>query len=247
MSEPLAFDKEIYHELNPARATTAENLLSQIKGQVNLKTAADIGCGPGYFSKFLCSLGYQVTAVDGREENVQEAKRRYPEIQFVTGNAEDLAQVGLGMFDLVLCFGLLYHLENPLRAIRFLSSITSKVLLVESMIVPGKDPALKLLDEDHVEDQGLNYVAFYPTESCLVKMLYRAGFPVVYGLTNLPDSPLYKASPWQRRRRTMLVASKVKLETSALLPLHEPIPHSDQWTWPVQLIRARNLMQKITR
>ena len=250
MNELRPFDKELYRKLNNGSRAVVENLLYQLRGQVDLKSAADIGCGLGYFSGFLSSLGFQVTAVDGREENAQEAKRRFPEINFLTGNAEDLALLGLGTYDLVLCFGLLYHLENPFRAIRHLANITSKVILIESMCAPGTEASLQLLDEYHGDDQGLNYVAFYPTESCLVKMLYRADFPFVYGFSALPDLALYHGSKWRKKERTMLMASKVELNATALVLLREPHRGWDIWSiqpgrWRMRLNRITNLVRKV--
>jgi hypothetical protein len=84
------------------------------------------------------------------------------------------------------------------------------------MCAPGDDPSLRLVDEIHGEDQGLNYVAFYPTEACLIKMLYRAGFPYVYGFENLPNYSLFHASLWRRKERTIVVASREPLETKGL-------------------------------
>ena len=61
----------------------------------------------------------------------------------------------LGKFDLVLCFGLLYHLENPLLAVRHLRSLTEKCLLLESMGVPDNKPSMLLREEPSEFDQGL--------------------------------------------------------------------------------------------
>lgn len=219
MSAPKVFDEEHYQGLNSSRAAVVGGFLSILKDQMNLETALDVGSGLGFFSAFLHSLGFQVTAVDGREENAKEGKRRYPEINFLTGNAEDLALVGKSTFDLVLCFGLLYHLENPFRALRNLHALTRKILLVESMIAPGTEPSMQLVDEERAEDQGLSYVAFYPTEACLTKMLYRAGFAFVYEFEKPPDHSLFHASLWRRKQRTMLVASNDPLQATVLSQL----------------------------
>src|SRR6266704_2031085 len=146
-------------------------------------------------------------AVDGRDEIAKEGRRRHPEIKFHTKDVEDPSFAEFGLFDLVLCVGLLYHLENPFRAIRNLRALTRKVLFVESMCAPGDDPSMKLVDESPAEDQGLTCVAFYPTESCLVKMLYHAGFPFVYGFMNLPDHELFRAALFRRKQRIMFLAS----------------------------------------
>ena len=180
-----------------------------------------MGCGLGHFSGFLRSAGFQVTAVDGRSQNVEEASRRYPGVEFHTLDAEAPALRGLGQFDLVLCFGLLYHLENPFLTIRHLHALTSKLLLVESVIYPGSEPAMELVDEWPYDDQGLRHIAFYPTESCLLKLLYRAGFANVYRFAQLPDHPHYRGSRATPQLRTMLAASHDPLQTNLLKAVEE--------------------------
>jgi SAM-dependent methyltransferase len=233
------FDSDLTRGFTEARRAFIGQLLGSLRHQTDLVCALDVGCGVGYFSKFLLDAGFRVVAVDGREENVREAKRRYPEIDFVTGNAEDLPVSELGTFDFVLCAGLLYHLENPFRAMRNLRALTSKVLLVESMCAPGTDPSLRLLDEYPAEDQGLNYVAFYPTEACLIKMLYRAGFPFVYAFETLPDHPLFHASLWRRKERTMLVASNKRLSVAALKPAPDVRGSWEILSTPRERLRTR--------
>jgi SAM-dependent methyltransferase len=170
-----------------------------------------------------------VSALDGRKENVEEAQRRVENVNFRHADVEDTSLPTLGSFDLVLCFGLLYHLENPFRAIRNLFALTGKVLIAESMCVPDKSTLLYLLDEGKLEDQALNYVAFYPSEGCLIKMFCRAGFPFVYRFRELPDHQLYRNTADRKRSRTMLVASQIKLEMPGLLPAEEPGNLFDPW------------------
>ena len=113
--------------------------MGELIPKVSIKTAIDVGCGLGHFSRLLQSLGLEVAAVDGRQQNVDEARRRSTNIQFQQFNAEDMNISRLGAFDLGFCFGLLYHLENPLLTIRNLRAITGKILLVESVIFPGNE------------------------------------------------------------------------------------------------------------
>ena len=217
MEKKWQFDSDLTRGLTEARQSFIRELLGVLRRQIQLDSALDMGCGVGYFSKFLSDLDFRILAVDGREENVVEGRSRYPEIAFVTRNVEDPALPEMGVFDFVLCVGLLYHLENPFRAIRSLHSLTGKVLVIEAMCAPGCDPSLQLVDEYEAEDQGLNYVAFYPTEACLVKMLYRAGFPFVYGFEKLPEHSQLHASLSRRKERTMLAASKEPLSTTDLI------------------------------
>ena len=221
MASVPIFDQPHYDLLDHARGEVVARLLAEFGPKLSLKTAIDVGCGLGHFSRQLQSLGLTVTAVDGRLQNVEEAQRRGRDIQFQQINAEDPNLSRLGAFDLGFCFGLLYHLENPLLTIRNLKSITAKVLFVESVIFPGNEPVMALIDEELHEDQGLNHIAFYPTEACLVKMLYKAGFKNVFGLTRQPEHDYYHTINEGRRVRTLLVATELTIQSDQLVRIDE--------------------------
>jgi SAM-dependent methyltransferase len=229
LTAPRVFDLQHYDALNISRGEVVSRLLSELTQPLGLRTAVDIGCGLGYFSNLLRSLGLDVRGVDGRSQNVEEAQHRFPDIPFRQGDAQDSALRDLGRFDLVFCFGLLYHLENPLLAIRHLYALTEELLLVESVIFPGDEPIMALVDEGKTEDQGLNHIAFYPTEPCLVKMFYRAGFSHVYGFNTAPNHPEYHAQRNARRTRTMLAASQKPLSSRQLKRLAEPSTGIAPW------------------
>lgn len=222
MSVPPVFDQHHYDLLNRARGEVVSQCLAELTTKLNLQTAIDVGCGFGHFSQFLKSSGLAVTAVDGRQQNVDEAQRRNPDIRFFRFDAEDPSIRSLGKFDLVLCFGLLYHLENPMLTIRHLYELTGKLLLVEGVIHPGNEAMMALIEETTHEDQGLNHIAFYPTESCLLKMFYRAGFSHAYTFSTRPNHPEYGAFHRKPRVRTMLAASHTLLHSKLLLRTPEP-------------------------
>lgn len=229
LQTPYIFDAQHYESLNSARAAVLATVLVPLKNQVGLSSAIDVGCGLGHFSGLLHSLGFQVTAVDGRRDNVTEAQRRYPHIRFHHCDVQDPALVQLGRFDLVFCFGILYHLESPFLAVKNLHEMTARLLLVESVIFPGRAPIMALIDEPPGEDQGLHHFAFYPTEACLEKMLYRAGFSYAYRFSGFPDHPGYHDAPGWRRVRTMLAGSSHHLQTPHLTLVPEPASPIRPW------------------
>jgi len=240
------FDAAHYESLNTSREAVASALLAQLKEPLQLRTAIDVGCGLGYFAALLKSLGFEVSAVDGRQQNVEEASRRNPDIEFSCCDAQSSELPKKGKFDLVFCFGLLYHLENPFLTIRYLRQMTKNLLLVEGVIYPGADPIMGLVDEGLTEDQGLNHVAFYPTESCLVKMLYRSGFSHVYRFHPLADHPEYRSTSRSRQVRTMLSASPTPLSTPLLQQL--PEAKSPETPWDAYSgVSNRGLRGKIRR
>jgi len=223
------FDQKEYRALIEARGETIRRVLAKLKPALGLTNAVDAGCGVGFFSQTLAECGLQVCGFDAREENVEEAQRRFPGIAFGQGDMEDPKVASLGRFDLVLCFGLLYHLENPLRAIRNLRAITGKCLLLESMCVPEERSTLLLRQERRQDDQSLTELACYPSESSLVKMLYGAGFAKVYRVAQLPDHDDFRETAEHARRRTVLVASSLPIEVAGFRLLLEPEESEDPW------------------
>ncbi len=244
MTTPFVFDREESQRLVEARGGFLRRFVADFKDRLELRTALDAGCGVGHLSILLQQLGLRVTAFDARPENVEEARRRHPGIDFRLADLEELRPQEFGTFDLVLCFGLLYHLENPLRAVRRLRAMTGKVLLIESVCVPGKAPLLHLRDEAALPDQALNAVACYPSEGALVKMVYRAGFPAVYRTTRRPEHEDFQGRLGRRPWRTIVVAPVSPIQDSSLVLADEPSGRADLWsTDPTSLLKMGRRLQ----
>jgi FkbM family methyltransferase len=223
------FDQREYRRLIEARGETIRRVMSSLKPALGLANAVDAGCGVGFFSQTLAECGLNVCGFDARPENVDEARRRFPGIPFEQADIEDHRICQLGRFDLVLCFGLLYHLENPLQAVRNLRAITEKCLLLESMCLPDERCTLLLRQEARQEDQSLKDMACYPSEGSLVKMLYHAGFAKVYRVTSLPNHDDFRETAEHTQRRTVLLASSIPIEVAGFRLLIEPRETQDPW------------------
>jgi SAM-dependent methyltransferase len=229
LASDFIFDAPASRRFVEARQTALRPVLQSMREKWKLQSAADVGCGVGYFSGFLEELGFNVVGFEGRPENVAEAKRRHPKIEFHLANIEEPSILQRGSFDLVLCVGLLYHLESPLRALRNLAAMANQLLLIESYATPQKEAAFYLREEPLLEDQSLTSLALYPSESSLVKICYRVGFSSVFRVVPLPDHEDFRDRPGRRRQRTMLLAAKspVHLPQFPLVP--EPQDFSDPW------------------
>lgn len=224
-----SFDQKEYRQLIEARGETIRHVVKRLKPALKLSNAVDAGCGVGFYSKTLMECGLNACGFDGRGENVAEARHRYPQIPFERGDIEDRGILQLGRFDFVLCFGLLYHLENPLQAIRNLRGLTEKCLLLESMCLPEWKPSMLLREEPRQEDQSLTDVALYASEGSLVKMLYRAGFRMVYRVIPLPDHDDFRETTEHRRRRTVLLASYEAIDVAGFRLIPETHKAEDPW------------------
>jgi len=224
------FDQRRYLRLINARGETIRTVVAGLKDALGLATALDAGCGVGFFAQILQECGLSVGAFDGRMENVTEARKRFPEIRFEQGDVESPGILAIGKFDLTLCFGLLYHLENPMLAIRHLRALTGKGLLLESMCIPGSSAGMVLREEPAAADQSLTDIALYPSEACLVKMLYRAGFAAVHRVADLPDHDDFRETPLHARRRTVLFAAAVPAQVAGFEKIDEPRDVADPWS-----------------
>jgi FkbM family methyltransferase len=223
------FDQRHYVKLIRARGETIRRVVTELKRELGLDTALDAGCGVGFFAQILRECGLEVRGFDGRAENIAEAQTRFPEIAFAEGDIESAEILKLGRFDLTLCFGLLYHLENPMLAMRRLRALTGKGLLLESMCIPGNGAGMVLREEPRAADQSLTDIALYPSESCLVKMLYRAGFAAVYRVAELPDHDDFRETAEHARRRTVLFASATSVRIAGFAEIAEPRGEADPW------------------
>src|SRR6267142_1061841 len=223
------FDQREYRALIEARGETLRRVATKLKPALDLSNALDAGCGVGFFSQMLAECGLNVCGFDGRAENAAEARRRFPQIPFAEADIQDRAILELGSFDFVLCFGLLYHLENPVLAIRNLRALTGKCLLIESMCLPEEKSTILLRDEPRQKDQGLTDVACYPSERSLVKILYRAGFSAVYRVTPLPEHDDFRETPHHLRRRTVLLATFEPTDVAGFRLYPEPFESEDPW------------------
>jgi tRNA (mo5U34)-methyltransferase len=83
-----------------------------------------------------------VLAIDARDEHVADATLirdalGLRNLRIAQSDVHALTREALGTFDIVLMLGLIYHLENPVGALRVARALTKRLCLVETQIVPG--------------------------------------------------------------------------------------------------------------
>ena len=87
-------------------------------------------------------------------------------------------------YDVVLFYGVLYHLIEPFLALQKVASVTKGVALVETAISKGGGMTMEL--RPGFDNDPTNW--WYPTIPCLQEMLMRAGFKrteIVYNLNDV--------------------------------------------------------------
>lgn len=147
------------------------------------KTVLDVGCWDGFFS-FKCeALGAVVTAVDNGQHRRGTDGFKFAK-QNLKSNVDywdlDIQADTLyfsGESDIVLCYGVLYHLTNPLAALLNLRKMTKEYALIETAISDiQSDRAVYEFKPGHDGDPT-NY--WYPNVKGLEDSILWAGFSKV--------------------------------------------------------------------
>jgi SAM-dependent methyltransferase len=93
--------------------------VSDVVGRpLNQLRVLDLGCLEGMYAIEFAQHGAEVVGVDGRHANLEKARMAQAalsleNLQFIQDDARNLSVEKYGHFDVVLCIGLLYHLDAP--------------------------------------------------------------------------------------------------------------------------------------
>jgi FkbM family methyltransferase len=185
----------------------------------------EVGAGIGDHTSFFLDRGCQVVSTEGRPENLELLRFRYPNIQVKHLDLDNPDPTVAELFDIVYCYGLLYHLGKPAEAIEFMASCCQKMLLLETcvsfgegdLINPGFEPA------EH-PTQSISGQGCRPTRKWVYNQL-KKHFPFVYMPITQPNHeefPLDWSVPSTHNfTRSVFIASRQKLNSDLLV---EDIP-----------------------
>lgn len=130
--------------INKARLDHLATLGLDIKSKKVLEVGAGIGLLTGFFE----SRGCDILSTDSRDDNLNELKRRYPHRKVMNLDLEkDIDSKKIGSFEIVFCYGTLYHLSNPQKALKSMSDLCSNMIIIETAVRPENDVAVNNIDE----------------------------------------------------------------------------------------------------
>ena len=116
------------------------------------KRVLEIGAGIGLHTPFFLERGCEVLVTDARPDNVEEARKRLPGVEVRQLDISGTVDItDLGEFDLVYCYGLLYHVGNPLEVLFRMATVCADKILLETCV--NKDIAETL---HIIHDSGSN-------------------------------------------------------------------------------------------
>jgi len=218
MNDRLKWIKEqkwFYEFRLPDGTTTESYLPEQVRGIHSTREAAlrdflgrpgvggtnalDVACHEGYYTLVLAEYFAHVFGVDRSSRSLARARAiaAVLERQAVTYAESTVEQLSTEYAaDFVLCFGLLYHCENPVEVLRRLASLTRRSLCIETQVLPfevsghvedGASVAQRALhgtfglclDYPDNAEGGVSDLALVPSRRALEFILKRVGFTSV--------------------------------------------------------------------
>ena len=162
--------------------------------------ALDVGCHEGYFSFLMRQLGIpRIHGADLRAESLEKARALaeiagHDAMTWTCCNCEELDRHVQGSFELCLCVGLLYHLENPIRCLRQIASRCTEMIVLETQVcdeIVGQtewgrqecqmpyEGGFAVIDETCFDDNpetGASPLALCPSPKALKTILSALGF-----------------------------------------------------------------------
>ena len=205
----------------------------------------DLACHEGIYAIEFARHGANVLGIEGRQAHIEKAMfvkdiLCLSNVDFVQDDVRNLSKDKYGSFDIVLCLGILYHLEVPdvFRFIECIGEVCGDIAVIDTRIAPG--PTLSYVYKgtkywgnriseghnlsDSAEDKLKRYWAsldnvtsFHLSRTSLYCMLNRVGFTSVYECY-IPAEP---AKPIDR---ITLLAIKGKRQRVVSSPLMEEYP-----------------------
>ena len=139
------------------RKSRIEKLISILgESWFNGKTILELGCGYGDIGRELQKLGSLVTFAEGKKEHVEQMKLmgRGPEIILLDQDNDWCLN---RKFDLVIHWGVLYHLDNWKRDLE-ISIKHGKIVSLETEVIDSDDPEIESKLEECWYDGALNHV-----------------------------------------------------------------------------------------
>lgn len=184
------------------------------------KRVLEVGAGIGELTWFWEDLDCEIVSTEGRKSNNERNLIEHPWRQVLKRDVTKKdSHKDLGMFDIVFCYGLLYHVPDPAFVIADLSQVCKSLFLVGSMVATDDGPPdLGERPESIDVNQGLYRRACTPTRSWFMQELAR-NFDYVYLPRTQPKNYYYHLSwplPKTHIARAVFVASREQLNLPTL-------------------------------
>lgn len=219
---------EAFHSENYLRHTARRlEHLASLGIPVAGKRVLDVSSGIGDHARYFMDRGCRVTMTEVRQENIDVLRQRFPEADIRMLDLENPAALEGSPFEVIHCYGLLYHLGKPDVAIDYLAGICSGLIFLETCVSPGTEEEINPVAEDPGNPTwAFSGGACRPTRPWVFNRL-KKHFAHVYMPRTQPNHPQFILE-WENQpkndkilTRSVFIASREPLQNPLLL---EAIP-----------------------
>jgi tRNA (mo5U34)-methyltransferase len=148
--------------------------------------ALDIGCNAGYYTFELARRGASVVGIDVDEHYLAQARWAAEQfgvseqVEFREMQVYDLARE-TERYDLVVFMGVFYHLRYPLLGLDLAARLTRRLLVFQTLTMPGEDVYMDTHDRD-IHDRAALLDPGWPTMAFIEQRF--AGDPTNWWIPN---------------------------------------------------------------
>jgi hypothetical protein len=180
----------------------------------------ELGSGPGDHTGFYVQRNCAIVSVDSRQACLNMLMQRFPHVQTLLSDPNFPAALrDLGTFEVIHCYGILYHLERPADLISFIGQACSGFAVVETRVsADARDHMVGETNEDYT--QSSTGRGRQLTRKWVFEQLHHS-FPFVYQTRTQPPNPEFPTN-WNDLTdapplvRAVFVASKYPLDLPSL-------------------------------
>ena len=152
----------------------------------------EVGCGTGYTTEEIVSRAGKVVAVDITPEQMVKAVRKFPDVEFIRGDAENLPFKDES-FDATISAGSIEYWPNPLKGIREMVRVTKKGGRV--VILAPRKP------ENAIARAFASMMMLFPSTQQMILWMEKAG---------LKDIRYIETGPYSFWKKLVVIASGIK-------------------------------------
>lgn len=200
--------------------------LASLGLDISGKSVLEVGAGIGDHTTFFLDRGCKVVTTEGRPENLEVLRRRFPNLEVHLLDMEKPALEFGRKFDIVYCYGLLYHLKDPVPAIAYMARQCGGMLLLETCVSYGNEPLINPIDEPaEYASQAVSGKACRPTRPWVHAEL-KKHFKHVYMPLTQPNHEEFPID-WTRNSNAAPLTRAIFIGTDSLITnplLVEEIP-----------------------
>lgn len=191
------------------------------------KSVLEVGAGIGDHTTFFLDRGCKVLCTEPRKDNLNVIRRRFksePNLAVEELDLDGALPPAAPQYDVVYCYGVLYHLSHPAEALAWMCHRAGGLLLLETCVsFSSEDKPFPVREKGSFQSQAITGTGCRPSRVWVMNRL-REKMPQVYVAATQPwheEFPLDWTAPRPTSStglaRAVFVASRAPLDLPTLV------------------------------